>query len=281
MGWMRRLTAWQASGVALLDLRPRAAFRAGHLAGAAHICATQLPQRRHELPPAGAALCLLHDGDADHCVADLASWGYSIVDVWCADATLWQAARDTGCLRSGAAQTQLWSPCPLLSEFLAGDHAPRAGRALDVACGAGRDALHLARQGWLVSAVDQSADALSRLQLSAREHDVPVRSWCMDLEQDDSQLPEPPYDLLLVARYLHRPLFAQLRTSVAPGGHLLYQTFMVGAERFGGPRRPAFLLQAGELAAAFAGFDILLDRVDHLPDGRPVNSFIARRPPAA
>ncbi len=281
MGWMRRLVAWQTSGVALLDLRSRAAFRAGHLAGAAHICATQLAQRRHELPPAGAALCLLHDGDANNALADLASWGYSIVDVWCADAALWQAAEEAGCLRSGAAQHQLWSPCPLLSEFLASDQAPRAGRALDVACGAGRDALHLARQGWLVSAVDHSADALARLQLSAREHDVPVRSWCLDLEQDDSRLPEAPYDLLLVARYLHRPLFAQLRASVAPGGYLLYQTFMVGCEQLGGPRRSAFLLQPGELAAAFSGFEILVDRVDRLADGRPVNSFIARRPAAA
>ena len=51
----------------------------------------------------------------------------------------------------------------------------------------------------------------------------------------------------MVTNYLHRPLMPELLEAVAPGGVLLYQTFMVGNERFGKPSRPEFLLKDGEL----------------------------------
>ena len=47
--------------------------------------------------------------------------------------------------------------------------------------------------------------------------------------------------------YLHRPLFPALLDALAPGGVLLYETFMEGNERFGEPSRSAFLLKDGEL----------------------------------
>ncbi len=62
-----------------------------------------------------------------------------------------------------------------------------------------------------------------------------------------------------------------------PGGILIYQTFMQGAEQFGSPRNPNFLLKPGELAQVFAHTDILLDTVETLDDGRPVSAFICRQ----
>ena len=50
-----------------------------------------------------------------------------------------------------------------------------------------------------------------------------------------------------MTNYLHRPLMPQLLEAVAPGGVLLYQTFMLGNERFGKPSRLEFLLRDGEL----------------------------------
>lgn len=50
-----------------------------------------------------------------------------------------------------------------------------------------------------------------------------------------------------MTNYLHRPLLPDLLAALEPGGVLLYQTFMVGNERFGKPSRPEFLLKDGEL----------------------------------
>ena len=69
-----------------------------------------------------------------------------------------------------------------------------------------------------------------------------------------------------------------LPSLLAPGGVLLYQTFMQGSEQFGSPRNPNYLLRPHELAQTFAELAILLDEVEYLEDGRPLSAFIARRP---
>ncbi|MGA8006302.1 MAG: SAM-dependent methyltransferase, partial [Burkholderiales bacterium] len=57
---------------------------------------------------------------------------------------------------------------------------------------------------------------------------------------------------IVVANYLYRPLFRHLIAALAPGGVLIYETFMAGNERYGKPSKPEFLLAPGELLAAFA-----------------------------
>ena len=78
-------------------------------------------------------------------------------------------------------------PTALLAEWL-----PQLsrGRALDVACGAGRDALFLAAAGYRVDAVDISAVALDRGRPAALEHGLDVRWLCADL--DDGRIETSP-----------------------------------------------------------------------------------------
>lgn len=73
-----------------------------------------------------------------------------------------------------------------------------------------------------------------------------------DLE-DGSPWPFPGerFEGVVVTNYLHRPLFPRLSESLAPGGVLIYETFMLGNERFGKPSNPRFLLRPGELLEAF------------------------------
>jgi hypothetical protein len=52
---------------------------------------------------------------------------------------------------------------------------------------------------------------------------------------------------IIVANYLHRPLFPHIFDSLAPRGLLIYETFAQGQERFGKPSNPDFLLAPGEL----------------------------------
>ena len=101
-----------------------------------------------------------------------------------------------------------------------------AGRALDVGCGEGGDALWLAGHGWQVLGVDVSRVALGRAAARARETGLDARvSW----EHRDLLAWAPPsqaYDLVSVA-FLHLPapqrreVYAGLAEAVAQGGTLL------------------------------------------------------------
>jgi SAM-dependent methyltransferase len=85
---------------------------------------------------------------------------------------------------------------------------------------------------------------------------------------------------IVVANYLHRPLFAAIEHALAPGGVLVYETFMAGNERFGKPSNPAFLLAPGELWAAFDGLHVIAfeQGLSLQPRIAMVQRICARRP---
>jgi hypothetical protein len=73
-----------------------------------------------------------------------------------------------------------------------------------------------------------------------------------DLENGPWPFAGRKFAAIVVTNYLHRPLFTVLEEALAAEGILLYETFMLGNERFGRPSNPAFLLEPGELLQAFA-----------------------------
>lgn len=117
------------------------------------------------------------------------------------------------------------------------------GPVLDLACGEGRHARLFAAHGHEVVALDRNEAALATLAGVPR-----VRTLRADLE-DGSPWPLAGmrFGAVVVTNYLHRPLFPAILASLAPGGMLIYETFMVGNERYGKPSNPQFLLRAGEL----------------------------------
>jgi rhodanese-related sulfurtransferase len=258
--------------LARLDVRDASAFATSHLEGSGHIPLAELRARRGELPARERrVLVVAEDGArALAAAAELAGLGYGRV-AWL------DAAFDTipaTRLDQGPAE-RLWRPSPFLAAVR--DRLPR-GRALDLAAGAGREAVTLALDGWTVEAWDHDATALERAQALATRNGAHLVTRLVDLEWPGVRVPASTYDVVMVFRFLHRPLFPTIAGALAPGGMLVYETFRRGQERFGRPRHPRFLLDDGELAEAFPSLEVLRYDESESPDGPVLASLLAQRP---
>ncbi|MGB5832726.1 MAG: class I SAM-dependent methyltransferase [Thiohalocapsa sp.] len=127
---------------------------------------------------------------------------------------------------------------------------PARGRALDLACGLGANALLLARQGLEVSAWDLSPVAVERLRGIAAAERLGVAAVVRDVEQWP---PEPrSFDVIVVAHFLDRNLAPAISAALRSGGLLYYQTFSRESVSGSGPSSPRFRLERGELLGLFA-----------------------------
>jgi SAM-dependent methyltransferase len=99
-----------------------------------------------------------------------------------------------------------------------------------------------------VDAVDRNSAALAEL---AGVKGVSI--ICADIESGPWPCDRGIYAGVVVANYLHRPLFSELIAALAPGGVLIYETFAAGNERYGRPSNPEFLLKPGELLEVVRG----------------------------
>ena len=117
---------------------------------------------------------------------------------------------------------------------------------LDVAAGNGRHTRFFTERGHPVTAIDREVSGLA-----AADN---VEVIAADLENGSPwPLAGRAFGAVVVTNYLHRPLFPHLFAALQPGGVLLYETFMMGNERFGKPSRPEFLLNDGELLELVRG----------------------------
>jgi tellurite methyltransferase len=157
---------------------------------------------------------------------------------------------------------------------------PRAGRALDVAGGAGRHAVWLARRGLTVTLVDVSPVALELASAAAARAGVALELAERDL--DEEPLPPGPFDLVVCLDFLCRPLLSALPTVMAPGALLVCRL----ATRSNLARHPhpsaRFLLEDGELPSLVPGLEVVRQSEGWLADGagepRHEARLLARRP---
>jgi len=149
------------------------------------------------------------------------------------------------------------------------------GRALDLACGEGRNAVWLAERGWQVTGVDFSDVAVAKAHRFAAARGVEVELLVADLVGYEPA--RDAYDLVIVF-YLHvpaaerGPIVRRAAAAVAPGGTFL----LVGHDLrnleagHGGPKDPTVLYLAEDVAADLVGTALELERAG--PVERPVET---------
>ena len=140
-----------------------------------------------------------------------------------------------------------------------------AGRALDVACGEGRNAVWLAERGWRVTAIDFSDVALAKGARLADSRGVEVEWVVADVLE---HTPEPRSFDLVAVLYLqlpHAELARVLRSAaaaLAPGGTLV----VIGHDAtnltagYGGPRDPSVLFTPDDVVAELG--DLVVERAE-------------------
>lgn len=150
-------------------------------------------------------------------------------------------------------------PALFLRQVFESEHADiTAGRALDIACGGGRNALFLAEKGFAVTGIDISSVALGRAEKRAVEKSLAISWRQADLE---NYTPEAAaYDLVVNIDYLQRPLLPAMKAALKIGGFIIFDTYLVDQQAIGHPRNPDYLLRHNELLQSFRDFRVLYYR---------------------
>lgn len=135
----------------------------------------------------------------------------------------------------------------------------KPGRALDLACGRGRNAVFLAQRGWSVVGIDIAPPALESIDTRA-----------LDLERNPLPFEDDSFDMVCIIHFLHRPLFAEARRVTRPGGVIVSAIHTVRSTM-----NPKYTVAIGELRSLFADWEILVNREDEIAE------IVARKPSTA
>lgn len=135
---------------------------------------------------------------------------------------------------------------------------PSTGKALDVACGMGANAIYLAELKLQVEAWDVSSVALKKLDDYSQSNNLSINTRVRDVENTPAEI--DCFDVVTVSQFLHRPTFHTLCKNLHVGGLLFYQTYTLDKANQIGPSNPDFLLNKNELLKLCDGMEILVYR---------------------
>lgn len=156
-------------------------------------------------------------------------------------------------------------PSHILAEYGA---LASVGKALDIACGNGRNTLFLAEKGFSVDAVDISRVATDRLK--GQHPNIEV----INADLDTWEIPPNRYELIVNIRFLNRRLFPFIHEGLKPGGTLIFESFLnAGID--------AYCLQQNELLQVFQAFRVVYyeeRKIDHSGRFDQAASFVGIKP---
>lgn len=251
----------------LLDPRPAAEALARPILDSVNIPVRELGSRVAELPPRGHMIQVVGVVDCELAIQSLVSRG--------------RPARRCDEFVFGAsnidALPRLWRPAEWVEQSVA---MLRPGRALDIACGGGRDAVHLASLGWEVWANDVLPDAIHRGQALAQRYASAIEPihWTIGTARELPKCVFAPIGLLICVRFLDRELLSNAHRMMAPGGAALVEAFTAQhRERHGKPAGDTLVVEPDELGHIFADWEIVQLDENWRADGSHTARILARR----
>jgi SAM-dependent methyltransferase len=133
------------------------------------------------------------------------------------------------------------------------------GRALDLACGEGRNSIWLARLGWRVTGVDFSVVGIEKAKKIDQNHSVTWR-----VADVTEYRPQGGFDLVIIV-YVHmgfdgmQALFERAADALVPGGTLIAVGHALRnlSDGVGGPSNPDILWSADRISPLLKGLDIV------------------------
>lgn len=279
----------------ILDVRSERSFQRRHLRGAVHLNESRLLAEPYLLPPRHRRFLVVgrDEAHASEVASRLRDAG------WTSAEPARGGSLDNEIEVVGPSRGHLWEPAPFLEEVAS--RLPARGRALDLACGSGRNTVYLAlaecdrrsitagmEEGAssprVILGVDILPDALEQARRVRRASGCPagaVRFQRADLTDETtvrSLLRPLRYAIVICFRYLDRALLPRIATTLAPGGMLVYETFLAHQrDVHGKPSNPAFLLEPGELRRSFSDLEVLHYREGEDETGNFTASLLASR----
>ena len=164
-------------------------------------------------------------------------------------------------------------PSRLLVDFIP---ALPVGRALDLACGEGRNSIYLASKGFDVDAIDISDATLNKGRAAAGG--LKINFVVADLEV--FQIPENSYDLIINFNYLQRSIVPGIKRGLKAGGYIVFETYTLEHQQFGRPFNPEFLLKPNELLTMFNDLHIIYFKEGVVEEGgrkKGIASLVGRK----
>lgn len=185
------------------------------------------------------------------------------------DQEKWDQKYAAGAFESRSYPSQyLKEQLPNITQTLMSVEASTPWRALDIACGAGRNAHYLALNGFTVDALD-----ISRVGLDRAENNTPAGAAkiCWTQVDLDDGLPNDSkkYDLIIMFRYVNASLLAAIGERLSENGHLLCEEHLVTNQSVNGPSSERFRVATSELETALVAYNVI-DKFEGIiedPDG--------------
>ncbi|KAI8139127.1 S-adenosyl-L-methionine-dependent methyltransferase [Fennellomyces sp. T-0311] len=310
------LSRWKQSPISnqlCLDLRSPQAYQLRHLAPSTNIPWHQLQLRCAELPPKNIPFAVIEPHDTPgECCRWLEDHGWQCPYVFQEDDdAFWTAAQRY--IQPDPMPPKPWllfKPCPFLTQHMDWIEKKSGRTCLDIGCGSGRDVAWLLSRGWNVYALDSLKGAVERTQQLAQNMGVDDRLLaCVQAKimadgkwktfdepaPDDKRAKFSPgipasafferlgsskFDMILTIRFLVRSLLPQLPQLLNVGGYLVMSHFVEdGVHTYDQPRKD-HRLQLGELATLYGSMqnmEVVVDVIEQIEDGRPVNSVIIKK----
>ncbi len=160
-------------------------------------------------------------------------------------------------------------PSDLLTQWI--DRLP-PGKALDLACGTGRNSIFLAEKGYEVTAIDISPAAIEMAKNKAREKALKINWIAADLEKYKIS---GQYDIILSFFYVNKKMVPNIIKSLNTGGILIFVSHILPAIPSEESNTHRFRFKPGELRELFKGLKVLQYDEDQIDEEGGRHSFLA------